>query len=292
MSPAEFLQVDVFTDVAYRGNALAVFPDVAGMSTAQMQAIASEMNLSETTFVTGSTSDSYDVRIFTPDAEYAFAGHPTIGTAWSLLHLGLVSGDTITQYSRAGATVVARRGGRLWFERTGSAGDDVEDRSPGYARTVAAGLGISADGVGLEARELGRSGRLRPAWSDAGLPSLVVPVAGLDALGRCRVTPTLADLAGDGDPCVYCFTAVAAGRLRARGLFPASRIAEDPATGSGAAALGLYLADRIGSIDLDVDQGVEMRRPSRISVRAHPGRVEVGGSCRVVLTGRLEELPA
>ncbi|MBN1967004.1 MAG: PhzF family phenazine biosynthesis protein, partial [Anaerolineae bacterium] len=88
-----FYQVDVFTDQAFGGNPLAVFPDAAGLDTAQMQRIAREMNLSETTFVFPPTAPDADfkVRIFTPEAEMPFAGHPVVGTHWTLAHLGRVT---------------------------------------------------------------------------------------------------------------------------------------------------------------------------------------------------------
>lgn len=285
----EFLQVDVFTESAYRGNPLAVFPRAGELNRRQMQAIAREMNLSETTFVTSATRDSYEVLIFTPQEELPFAGHPTIGTAWSLRHLGLISGDEVYQHSPAGTTPVKARGQGLYFSRKGSASENIEDTDPGARERIADALNLDSDAIGLEARELGRSGRLRPAYSNAGLQQLMVPVANLDALAACRPDAgRLGEVSSDG---AYCFTAVGAGQVRSRGFFPDFGIPEDPATGSAAAALGLYLASRLGAVELSVTQGVEMGRPSLIRIEAEPGRVEAGGSCRLVLTGRLETLP-
>jgi trans-2,3-dihydro-3-hydroxyanthranilate isomerase len=285
----KFLQVDVFAEGPYEGNPLAVFPDSGDLSTVQMQSIASEMNLSETTFVDSYERSSYELRIFTPQEELPFAGHPTIGTAWTLLHLGLISGPELVQRSAAGATKLTRDGDLLWLERTGEAEADSEDTNPGFAAQVATALGVERGEVGLEAREFGRSGRLRPAYSNAGVRQLMVPLKDLDVLGRC--TPRAEGLARLGGLGAYCFTASKAGRLRARGFFPGAGVAEDPATGSAAAALGLYLADRMGSVDLEIAQGVEMGRPSRIHLRAGPGVVRVAGRCHLVLKGNLEELP-
>jgi trans-2,3-dihydro-3-hydroxyanthranilate isomerase len=285
----DFVQVDVFADAPFEGNALAVFPDAAGLARAQMQAIAREMNLSETTFASSVEEDSYRVRIFTPDEEMAFAGHPTIGTCWVLRHLGRLTGDDFLQHSEAGVTKVTAEGERLWFERTGGSEDDLEARDPGHRSRIAKALAIEEGRVGLEARELGRPGRLAPAFADAGLRQLIVPLRDVDALIACRPRPELiAGLAALG---VYCFTATQAGRVRARGFFPGVGVAEDPATGSSAAALGLYLAARLGAIDLEVRQGAEIGRPSRIQVDAEPGRVRVGGLCHLVLRGTLETLP-
>jgi trans-2,3-dihydro-3-hydroxyanthranilate isomerase len=285
----EFLQVDVFAQGAYRGNQLAVFPDAGGLSAEQMQAIAAEMNLSETTFVLSHSDDSYDVRIFTPAEELPFAGHPTLGTAWVLRHLGLLRSNAITQNSPAGPTKVWVAGDSLWFERTGSAQADLVSTSIDADQKMARMLNLQPSQIGMEAREIGRSGRLRPAYSDAGLLHLMVPLRDLEALRDVRVdTALLAEHPTGG---VYCFAGEAAGAIRARGIFPSFGIAEDPVTGSAAACLGIYLADRLGSIELDVHQGVEMGRPSRLMVKAEPGRVEVGGDCCLIFKGELTKLP-
>jgi trans-2,3-dihydro-3-hydroxyanthranilate isomerase len=285
-----FLQVDVFADRPYSGNPLAVFPDAGELSSTQMQAIASEMNLSETVFVTGTSRDAYDVRIYTPKTELGFAGHPTIGTAWSLLHVDAVKGDRLVQRSSAGETSVTVDGDRIWFERSGSAQPDLEEHNPDAVRRVASWVGLEPSEAGLEARELGRHGRLRPAIADAGLAHLMLPVENLSALGRCVPPPDEATGLGIGG--IYCFTAVRAGGVRARGLFPPSTgAAEDPGTGSAAAALGLYLADRIDDIDFEIEQGVELGRPCRIYVSGRVGSVRVGGRCELVLEGDLRHMP-
>ena len=284
-----FVQVDVFADSPYRGNPLAVFPEAGGLSTDQMQAIASEMNLSETSFVTSHSRDFFEVRIFTPKEELDFAGHPTLGTSWVLRQLNLIETDEFTQRSRAGDTRIRLEGGRAWFVRSGSSGQDEDDRHPDYSIWLGRGLGLEDGEVGLEAREVGRSGHLRPAFADSGLRHLMIPLRGLDALARARPNPaSLPDVSPGG---FYCFTAVQAGRIRARGFFPSLGIEEDPATGSGAADLGLYLADRVGPIDVEIVQGVEMGRLSRLLVRAKPGEVYVGGSCHLIFNGTLSELP-
>src|SRR5262245_48670106 len=92
MPKYHFYQLDVFTDQAFGGNPLAVFPDPDGLDTPTMQRLAREMNLSETTFVFPSDQAGADfrVRIFTPETELPFAGHPVVGTHWLLAHLGKV----------------------------------------------------------------------------------------------------------------------------------------------------------------------------------------------------------
>jgi trans-2,3-dihydro-3-hydroxyanthranilate isomerase len=286
----DFLQVDVFARGPYSGNPLAVFVEAGRLTTAQMQQIAHEMNLSESAFVTWVDGERYRVRIFTPYQELPFAGHPTLGTAWTLRHLGKLTGSRFVQTTTAGETQVSANGDDLWFERTGRAYSDLELDDPVADGSVAAALGLEARDVGLEARELGRSGRLRPAVADAGLAQLMVPLRDETTLARCSPR---ADMLGAVHPVgVYCFTAMGAGRLAARGFFPAAGVSEDPATGSAAAGLGLYLGDRLGGGSFEVEQGREMGRPSRILMHCQPGTVSVGGRCELVLTGRLEVLPA
>jgi trans-2,3-dihydro-3-hydroxyanthranilate isomerase len=286
-----FVIVSVFhTGDPYRGgNPLAVFPDPGDLGPDEMQAIAQTLNLSETTFVTGGDDRSYDVRIFTPGEELPFAGHPTIGTAWTLRHLGRLTGDEIVQRSAAGETRLTDDGEALFFERTGKALPDRADTDERAHLKIARALRLEERDIGLEAYELGRHGLLRPALSEAGLEHFVVPLRDLDALGRVQVDAgRLAEISSFG---CYCFTAVAAGRVRARGFFPGVGIAEDPATGSAAACLGVYLADRVGDIDLYADQGIEMGRPCRMRVIATTDGVRVGGACDLLLSAELERLP-
>ncbi len=286
-----FFQLDVFAEAAYRGNPLAVFPDAGDLTRHQMQTIAGEMNLSETAFVTGCSSDSYSVRIFTPRDELGFAGHPTLGTAWLLRRLGELEADEVRQRSAAGETQVTVRGDVVWFRRGGTASEDLRGHVPDADLKVARAVGLEVDAIGLEPRELGRSvAKLNPAVADAGLAHLMVPVRDLHSLGRVRADPErLADLwPGHG---AYCFTAIPAGGVQARGLFPGLGIEEDPATGSAAASLGIYLADRLGPIELEVDQGIEMGRPSKLRVSARLGEVDVGGRCAVIFEGALSTVP-
>jgi trans-2,3-dihydro-3-hydroxyanthranilate isomerase len=284
-----FYQLDVFSSGPYSGNPLAVIPDAGGLDAAQMQMIASEMNLSETTFVTHASEDSYTLRIFTPAEELAFAGHPTIGTAFCLARLGRVTGEDLTQHSPVGQTKVTHREGWWWFERPGRSHDDLARSNPKAGHSLAEALSLDPGEIGLEARELGRSGRLSPAVADVGIGHLMAPVRDERSLLRCSVRADL--LARMSTIGVYCFTASGAGRVRARGFFPGQGISEDPATGSAAAELGIYLAHRLGNIDFEISQGREVRRPSRLVVRAKRGSVMVGGRCDLVLQGELVELP-
>jgi trans-2,3-dihydro-3-hydroxyanthranilate isomerase len=284
----EFVVVSVFMssdDPFSSGNPLAVFTSAPALSKSQMQAIADTFNLSETTFVTSVEDDSYHSRIFTPEEELGFAGHPTLGTTWVLRRAGALRGDDVVQHTSVGATPVHVDGDMLWFERGGRAEDFLLERDPESSARIARALGLGVDAIGLEAREMGRPGRLEPAYADAGERLLIVPVKDPQALAACA--PRAHELAEFGLG-VYCVTAAGAGRLRARGFWPLAGIPEDPATGAAAAALGLLLAARLGSITASIDQGIEMRRPCRIWLDARADRARVGGRCGPVLTGRLE----
>lgn len=284
-----FLQIDVFCDGPYLGNQLAVFPDAGDLTTEQMQKIAKEMNLSETTFVADVDDSGYRVRIFTPGGELPFAGHPTIGTSWVMRHLGWITGDSLVQRSKAGDTPIEWKDGRIWFERTGTTKVDLRDQDASIGATIAGAVGVSEDELFLEARDLGRHGQLYPAMADTGVEQLMVPVRDLAALGNAYPSlEHMRKLPGIG---AYCFTAASAGSIRARFFAPEIGVLEDPATGSAAASLGVYLAERIGPIEFEIVQGVEMGRESHIHVEAETSRVRVGGSCALVFEGEIAALP-
>jgi trans-2,3-dihydro-3-hydroxyanthranilate isomerase len=175
------------------GNLLAVFTDPGDLTAEQMQAIARDLKppsehlekFSETTFVTDATGDSYRVRIFTPDEELPFAGHPTIGTAWLLRETGRISGDVLYQRSAGGKTRILDDRGVLWFERDGRADPDLEDSKPAARSEIARAIGLAESDLDLQARELGRPGLLRPGVANAGLEQLMIPVRDLETLTRC-----------------------------------------------------------------------------------------------------------
>ncbi len=181
----DFFQVDVFTEQAYAGNPLAVFPDASELDARQMQSIAREMNLSESIFVQAVDGDSYTVRIFTPTVELPFAGHPTIGCAWVLRSRGVISSDRVTQRSEAGETPIWFDGPVTWLRRTGTSDEDIERTDPKALRLIADALGIDPSQIGAETGELGFPSEPRPAFVDAGLRQLMVPVRDVEALQRC-----------------------------------------------------------------------------------------------------------
>ena len=266
-----FRTLDVFTDERFRGNPLAVVLDAGGLDTPEMQAIAREFNLSETVFVTGvdAAAARADVRIFTPKAELPFAGHPTVGTALLLAREGLGltqgTGRHLVLAEGAGDVPVAIElaDGRAIRARFTAPGEAVIEE-PVDAAPVAAALGLdAADLTGIAPRSAG-----------FGVMFLMVELTSLDALARASVNLPTAALCDAGlENGVYLFTrATPDGTIRARMFAPLHGIAEDPATGSAAAALAALLAGVDPAPTLDgswrIVQGVEMGRRSVIDITA------------------------
>jgi trans-2,3-dihydro-3-hydroxyanthranilate isomerase len=195
----------------------------------------------------------------------------------------------VTQRSAAGDTPIAFTPGGAAFERKGEVASDLIETRTDSTAWLAKALTLDPSQIGLDARELGRAGRLLPAVADAGIPVLLVPIKDPNSLRGIVMRPDiLTEVAPFG---AYCFTAMGAGRIEARGLFPGAGIPEDPATGAAGAALGIYLADRIGQIEATIEQGLQIDRPSVIHIEASPGRVYVAGDCHFIFSGKLEALP-
>jgi trans-2,3-dihydro-3-hydroxyanthranilate isomerase len=291
-----YITVDVFTDRVFGGNPLAVVLDAGGLSTAQMQAIASEFNYSETTFVLPPRDAAHDaqVRIFTVYTEIPFAGHPNVGTAFVL------------------ATQASKSPARLKFEEgAGLVSVDIlqeEGRVVGAELTAPQKLvkisrfsaEQAASIVSLSAADI-RTDRHPPQIVSVGMPFLVAELNSRDALRRARAEPAAYahTFPCDGSDAIYLYTrdvpTTEACDLQARMFFPgASGLAEDPATGSATVAAAALLADlsadRDGELKLRFGQGVDMGRPSLLltRVRKENGVVvsaHVGGACVQMMEG-------
>lgn len=256
--------VDVFTDRAFAGNPLAVVLDAEGLSDQQLQALAREFNLSETAFPLPSDRADYRLRIFTPETELPFAGHPSIGAAHTLARLGRIGSGELTQECGAGllpvrvdSTSVVLSGG------TPSLGDPI-DPEP-----LLAGLGLSA------ADHAGPAPRL----AGCGISFAYLPVR---PEAVARAVPDAARLLPLGvETGVNVFAWDAETRqARSRVFALGAGVAEDPATGSAALGLGVWLvgsglADADGRTEYVVRQGLEIARPSTLTcaVRAVGGVV-------------------
>jgi trans-2,3-dihydro-3-hydroxyanthranilate isomerase len=292
-----YITVDVFTEIAFGGNPLAVVLDAGGLSTAQMQAIATEFNYSETTFVLPPQDSAHDaqVRIFTVRSEIPFAGHPNVGTAFVLATQAAKPPARLLFEEKAGLVPVAvltEQGKVTGTELT--APQPLKRLSQLSAEQAAACLSLSVTDV--------KTDRHPPQIVSVGLPFLAVELASRDAVRRAK-----ADAAAfgrtfpcDGSDAVYLYTRdVPASEkpceLQARMFHPgASGLSEDPATGSATAAAAALLADldgaRDGELKLAIGQGVDMGRPSLLLTRVKKqngavASVHVGGGCVQMMEG-------
>lgn len=286
--------VDVFAERRYAGNQLAVVVGAGDLSDETMQQIALETNYSETTFVGSAQEDDqgYRVRIFTPARELAFAGHPILGTAWVVRHH--VAPET------AGPVRLNLAVGQVpvTFETSAGAGEAAWFLAPPVllgprcaADRIAAALGLLPEDIETKAPVQQLS---------AGTSAMIVPLRSLKALQRSQLNlEAFASLAREGFPSlVYLFCSETHQRendLCARFFFDAHGVREDPATGNGAAFLGVYLLEHHffsdAELSLRIEQGYEMRRPSLVLLRARmAGRspvVSVGGRVIPTVQGQL-----
>ena len=281
----DYLIYDVFTDRRFGGNPLAVFPDATGLADCDLQKIAAEFNLSETTFVYPPEAPGCDrkVRIFTPKSELAFAGHPTIGTAIALNQLGL-AGEAMVLELGVGPIAVTVSGNHARFVT----------RVPldtGPAPDIAA----LAPCAGLEAGAI-RTDRHAPVSAGLGTEFVLAELTDTDALARAFPDTDAFRKAAPGDAALRLslMLYVRDGtRIEARMFAPLSGIPEDPATGSAAAALAAYLGGLDGASQrFEISQGVAMGRPSRIDAEVTvengtPVEVAIAGQAVRVMEGRL-----
>jgi PhzF family phenazine biosynthesis protein len=275
-----FRIVNVFTVGADRfsGNPLCVFEDGRGLSDAAMQALARQMNLSETTFVLPATTPAATarVRIFTPAFEMPFAGHPTLGTAHVVRDLR--GGDRVVLEMIAGHVPVAADGDR-WTLR---AAKPPATRAPAGSRVeLAQMVGLAPDAIAGE-----------PLWVDTGVEQLVIPIASADAVRAARPDPALLARWGQtparGEPMAYLWAPDGAGAAVVRFFFGShGAVLEDPATGSACANLGGWMiaTGRPLPVALTLRQGDAVGRPSRLDLRVDADRaIHVSGA--VIELGR------
>jgi trans-2,3-dihydro-3-hydroxyanthranilate isomerase len=282
-----FYIVDVFAEEKYAGNQLAVVIGGAGLPDETLRKIALEMNYSETTFLlTEEERDGgYDVRIFMPGGEVPFAGHPTLGTAYVIRQEILAEPvERVTLNLKAGRIPVTF-GEVLWMRQ--------------LAPTFGATLDPARVALTLNLEEADLDDDFPTQEVSTGLPAIVVPLKSLDALRRCKVDwKRYVELVGQGKN-LYFFCLEAhengPGDLAARMFADDLGIPEDPATGSAAGCLAGYLVEHrylgTDSIDVRVEQGYEIDRPSLLYLRAardgEETSVSVGGKVQMVARGEL-----
>ena len=298
----QFVQVDVFTDEIFGGNPLAVFPDGAGLSGGQMQAIAKEMNLSETTFVLPAelAGAAAKVRIFTPGSELQFAGHPTLGTAWVLASLGRLAapnGNVIEALLEEGIGGVPVRveGSFVWMKhRDARFGPDVTERS-GIAAALGLENGDLLDGAPIRVGTTGTAFTFVPLRDRASVDRAALDVRALLSVHDDPESHGVFIFAPDGaaeDGTVRVYSRMFAPHT--------AGIPEDPATGSASGPLGAYVVanglagdvTRGHTVRVFSEHGTKMGRRSLVHIRlrvgeAGPEEIEVGGGVVPVLEGTL-----
>lgn len=261
--------LNVFTAGGARlsGNPLCVVEDGTQLEPAQMQAIARQFNLSETTFILPSKRAAALVRIFTPTYEMPFAGHPTLGTAHVCRALGL-GGDQLGLEMRAGIIPVTSSGDH-WTLRATSASTRLVDVQPAELARL----------LGLEAGDIG----FQPLWVKAGREQLVIPLTSEAAVRRVRPKAELFERlrSADGAGQAYVFASMGGKKILSRFFFPdGAAILEDPATGSACANLGSWFVamGRRPPLDFEISQGEFVGRPSTLDLEVNSdNEVFVGG---------------
>lgn len=300
MRRLRFLQFDVFTREPFGGNQLAVFLDGDALSDEKMQAIAREMNYSETTFILPPTDPKAlcRVRIFTPAAELPFAGHPVVGTTFALAHAGMIRAGESPVTLQLGVGLVPvellyedQRVTFVWMHQPVPRFEAWQ----GDTDRLASALGLASEDFDED---------LAIERAIVGVNHVLVPIRSQGAISRARPEPDLLEalnLPGEHPGC-FLFTldrAEGGADIHGRMFAPAMGIAEDPATGSAAGPLGVYLLrhgrltpDETGQTRVRLEQGVEMGRPSTldIAVSGSAGSIEdvrVGGASVLMIEGEL-----
>jgi trans-2,3-dihydro-3-hydroxyanthranilate isomerase len=275
MASHPFRIVNVFTESAGRltGNPLCVFENGADLNAEVMQNLARQFNLSETTFILPSTRAVARVRIFTPNYEMPFAGHPTLGTAHICRALQL-GGDALVLETQAGLIPVSAEGDR-WT---------LTALKPTW-RELDTSRSALAAALGLNEGDIGR----RPLWIKAGKEQLIVPLNSAGAVQR--VNPAAEHLgkivSDEGHSMAYVFAFTGENSVLARFFFPQNgAFLEDPATGSATANFGGWClaTQRAQPVKLQISQGAMLKRPSTLFLEVNQDQILVGGD--VIEIGR------
>jgi trans-2,3-dihydro-3-hydroxyanthranilate isomerase len=300
MASYDYVTVNVFTKQRFGGNPLAVLTDAKGLTDAQMQSIARDFNLSETTFVLPPENPRHHarVRIFTPVAEMPFAGHPNVGTGFVL---ATMAGDPPEHYTFEEIAGLVR----VHVQRDASGA--ICGARIAAPRSLSIDIAVPTDLVaacaGLDEADIATDTHT-PLIASVGTPFVIAEVASLEALGRARPdlvafrrgAEAFPELAERFNLHLYVRVEGDATRLRARMFAPLSGVLEDPATGSANATLAALLTSLAPGEDVDlvysVEQGVEMGRPSELIASARktpegPVSASVAGDCVPVMRGTL-----
>lgn len=278
-----YLVYDVFSDVAFGGNQLAVIPDATNIPEADLQRIAREFNFSETTFVypPEDPTNTAKVRIYTPTMEIPFAGHPTVGTAIALRDEGY-QGDMVLELG-VGPIPCVFNGDHVAFTTSAPLGRLALPE----VSLVAAALGLPVTAITTDTHA--------PTQASLGLPFVIVELRDAADLDACQ--PSISDLRkgavlhpGGTDFALFAYVRDE-NEIQARMFAPLDNIPEDPATGSAAATLAALLTEELGTqLALTINQGVAMGRPSLITAATtedRPVKVTISGQAIRTMRGQL-----
>ena len=283
-----FYLVDVFAEEKYSGNQLAVVTDAGNLSDGEMQKIANEFHFSETTFIVSQSGGCYDVRIFTPSTEVSFAGHPTLGTAYVIKRfIEKKNVEQVILSLKIGQIPVTFDGEVTWMQQ----------KPPIFGKTFPGELFQNL--LGLNASDFDLAYPIQLV--STGLPFIMVPLKTLDSVRKAAINrnflPILLKQVEAG-VLVFCpQTYNKTNNLNVRVFVDAFGISEDPATGSGNGCLAAYLSKYryFGeqNIEISVEQGYEINRPSILHLKASVNKdsiaVQVGGRVQLVAKGELTE---
>lgn len=289
MKSLPFYIVDVFGEEKYQGNQLAVFRNAAGLSKDEMQSMAKETNFAETTFILSDkkVDGGYDVKIFTPDFEVPFAGHPTLGTAY-IIHKEIeneLSERVNLNLGVGQIPVTFEQAGDIWMKQN----PPLFGRTPDV-RTISEILGIGIEDIDADfpIREV-----------STGLPSIIVPLASLAAVKKCKINhgkyEKFLQESTSANILVFCKeTYKKENNINVRVFCEDSGFPEDAATGSANGNLAGYLLEYgyFGSTQLQyrVEQGYEMGRKSLLKIKAVKTDsrfdINVGGKVFLISKGK------
>ncbi|OHD20506.1 MAG: phenazine biosynthesis protein [Spirochaetes bacterium GWC1_27_15] len=292
MQEVHFYIVDVFAEKKFAGNQLAVIKDGRGLTDKQMQEIAKEINFSETTFIFGNTENKYDVRIFTPNEEVPFAGHPTLGTAF------IIQKELLKQ--KVEKIILNLKVGKIPVTINYD-GDNIENLwmkqiQPIFGETLQSDK--IAKILGLQENDIDNNFPIQEV--STGLPFVIIPLKTLDAIKKINIDKTLYFNFVENITAkalfVFCpQTYSKENNINARVFVDYYGIPEDPATGSANGCFAAYLLKNNyynkQEIDLRVEQGYEIKRPSLIYIKANQQddkiNIFVGGKAFKIAEGKI-----
>ncbi len=286
----KFYQIDVFSEKALGGNPLAVFVDAVGLNDETMQRIAREMNLSETTFVFPATDSKadFDIKIYTPNKEIPFAGHPTIGTAHILHEIKKINVSKTTTFKMGAGLIKVSQEGNAFF---------MNHPQPKFGPPFPS-MDQVAKALSLKPSQIHTKYPIQLV--STGFPAILVPIKNMEGIKNIQINhQKLENLLQDVDM-LYAFTCdseILHPSVYVRGFAPFIGIPEDPATGSVAGALGAYFLKHQVIVKpfneiINIQQGYDIGRPSILKVKAELieekyFKIKVGGKSITVIEGWL-----